>query len=119
MGAWTRIEGTPNDPNPNKPFAKLEAISTFTNDGKLNPSITVIGKCLLLLLCHPPGHIEISSLLSVCQAESKQLSLWRCRLSIQGLCLNPSLEKTGVSKLGNTWVGKLATFLAHMLKELL
>lgn len=44
IGDWTRIEGTPNDPNPNKPFTKLEAIPTFTNDGKLNPSITVIGK---------------------------------------------------------------------------
>ncbi|XP_052234377.1 mannose-1-phosphate guanyltransferase alpha-A-like isoform X2 [Dreissena polymorpha] len=43
IGDWTRIEGTPNDPNPNKPFAKMEAISTFTFDGKLNPSITVIG----------------------------------------------------------------------------
>ncbi|KAL4218726.1 hypothetical protein ACF0H5_021314 [Mactra antiquata] len=43
VGCWTRIEGTPNDPNPNKPFAKIEANPTFTNDGKLNPSITVIG----------------------------------------------------------------------------
>ncbi|KAL5005613.1 hypothetical protein ScPMuIL_016771 [Solemya velum] len=43
IGAWTRIEGTPNDPNPNKPFAKLEIPSMFTTDGKLNPSITVIG----------------------------------------------------------------------------
>ncbi|KAK3082846.1 hypothetical protein FSP39_006934 [Pinctada imbricata] len=43
IGAWTRVEGTPNDPNPNKPFAKVEVKSTFTNDGKLNPSITVIG----------------------------------------------------------------------------
>ena len=38
------MEGTPNDPNPNKPFAKLETLSMFSNDGKLNPSITVIGK---------------------------------------------------------------------------
>lgn len=44
IGVWTRIEGTPNDPNPNKPFAKIETTQTFTNDGKLNPSITVIGK---------------------------------------------------------------------------
>jgi len=44
VGAWTRVEGTPNDPNPNKPFAKIEVTSTFTADGKLNPSITVIGK---------------------------------------------------------------------------
>ncbi|XP_053385632.1 mannose-1-phosphate guanyltransferase alpha-B-like isoform X3 [Mercenaria mercenaria] len=43
IGVWTRIEGTPNDPNPNKPFAKIETTQTFTNDGKLNPSITVIG----------------------------------------------------------------------------
>lgn len=43
IGVWTRIEGTPNDPNPNKPFAKIEANPTFSNDGKLNPSITVIG----------------------------------------------------------------------------
>ncbi|XP_021343417.1 mannose-1-phosphate guanyltransferase alpha-A-like isoform X3 [Mizuhopecten yessoensis] len=43
VGLWTRIEGTPNDPNPNKPFAKIETTSTFTSEGKLNPSITVIG----------------------------------------------------------------------------
>lgn len=43
IGMWTRVEGTPNDPNPNKPFAKLETLSMFSNDGKLNPSITVIG----------------------------------------------------------------------------
>ena len=44
VGFWTRVEGTPNDPNPNKPFAKLEIPSMFTEDGRLNPSITVIGK---------------------------------------------------------------------------
>ncbi|XP_076455642.1 mannose-1-phosphate guanylyltransferase regulatory subunit alpha-A-like isoform X1 [Babylonia areolata] len=43
VGFWTRVEGTPNDPNPNKPFAKLEIPSMFTEDGRLNPSITVIG----------------------------------------------------------------------------
>ncbi|XP_033727009.1 mannose-1-phosphate guanyltransferase alpha-like isoform X2 [Pecten maximus] len=43
VGLWTRVEGTPNDPNPNKPFAKIETTSTFTSEGKLNPSITVIG----------------------------------------------------------------------------
>ena len=43
VGSWTRVEGTPNDPNPNKPFAKIEVTSIFTADGKLNPSITVIG----------------------------------------------------------------------------
>ena len=43
IGEWTRVEGTPNDPNPNKPFAKLEVRDTFDNEGRLNPSITVIG----------------------------------------------------------------------------
>ncbi|KAH9488109.1 hypothetical protein Btru_065389 [Bulinus truncatus] len=43
VGVWARIEGTPNDPNPNKPFAKLEIPCMFSDDGKLNPSITVIG----------------------------------------------------------------------------
>jgi len=42
VGCWTRIEGTPSDPDPNKPFAKIDHLSLFTN-GKLNPSITVIG----------------------------------------------------------------------------
>ena len=44
VGAWTRIEGTPNDPNPNKPFAKIESRGLFNADGRLNPSITVIGE---------------------------------------------------------------------------
>lgn len=55
IGMWTRVEGTPNDPNPNKPFAKVDVKDTFSPDGKLNPSITVIsefhcvnGNCLLI-----------------------------------------------------------------------
>ena len=44
VGEWTRVEGTPNDPNPNKPFAKLDVQSLFNSDGRLNPSITVIGE---------------------------------------------------------------------------
>ncbi|ELT91800.1 hypothetical protein CAPTEDRAFT_169555 [Capitella teleta] len=43
VGQWTRVEGTPNDPNPNKPFAKLDITDLFNTDGRLNPSITVIG----------------------------------------------------------------------------
>ncbi|CAG5128834.1 unnamed protein product, partial [Candidula unifasciata] len=42
VGAWARVEGTPDDPNPNKPFAKLELQSMCSSEGKLNPSITVI-----------------------------------------------------------------------------
>lgn len=43
VGAWTRIEGTPCDPNPNKPFAKMQNVPLFNSAGKMNPSITVLG----------------------------------------------------------------------------
>ncbi|XP_067006099.2 mannose-1-phosphate guanyltransferase alpha-A [Anabrus simplex] len=43
VGQWTRVEGTPCDPNPNKPFAKMENPSLFNSDGRLNPSITILG----------------------------------------------------------------------------
>ena len=44
VGAYTRVEGTPNDPNPDKPFSKIEIKGLFNGEGKLNPSITVIGE---------------------------------------------------------------------------
>ena len=43
VGKWSRVEGTPNDPNPNKPFAKMDNSPLFNAEGKLNPSITVLG----------------------------------------------------------------------------
>ena len=43
VGEWARIEGTPCDPNPNKPFAKMENLPLFNVNGKLNPSITILG----------------------------------------------------------------------------
>ncbi|CAN7943776.1 unnamed protein product [Ixodes pacificus] len=43
VGAWTRVEGTPCDPNPDRPFAKTENVPLFNADGRLNPSITVLG----------------------------------------------------------------------------
>lgn len=43
IGSWARVEGTPSDPDPNKPFAKMENPSLFNSDGKLNPSITILG----------------------------------------------------------------------------
>lgn len=43
IGCWARVEGTPSDPDPNKPFAKMENPSLFNSDGKLNPSITILG----------------------------------------------------------------------------
>lgn len=44
IGDWCRIEGTPCDPNPNKPFAKMDNLPLFNTNGRLNPSITVLGK---------------------------------------------------------------------------
>ncbi|CAL4134090.1 unnamed protein product [Meganyctiphanes norvegica] len=43
VGSWTRLEGTPCDPNPNKPFAKMDNVPLFNTEGKLNPSITILG----------------------------------------------------------------------------
>ncbi|XP_043471626.1 mannose-1-phosphate guanyltransferase alpha-A [Leptopilina heterotoma] len=42
IGKWARVEGTPCDPNPNKPFAKMENSPLFNNNGKLNPAITIL-----------------------------------------------------------------------------
>lgn len=43
VGEWARIEGTPCDPNPDKPFAKMENLPLFNTNGRLNPSITILG----------------------------------------------------------------------------
>ncbi|KAG7206603.1 hypothetical protein KM043_000286 [Ampulex compressa] len=43
IGKWARIEGTPCDPNPDKPFAKMDNLPLFNTNGKLNPSITILG----------------------------------------------------------------------------
>ena len=36
-------KGTPNDPNPDKAFAKLEHLPLFSEKGFLNPSATILG----------------------------------------------------------------------------
>lgn len=43
VGQWSRVEGTPCDPNPDKAFAKMDNLPMFDADGKLNPLITVLG----------------------------------------------------------------------------
>uniref|UniRef100_A0A183ETY9 NTP_transferase domain-containing protein n=1 Tax=Gongylonema pulchrum TaxID=637853 RepID=A0A183ETY9_9BILA len=43
VGAWARVEGTPVSPNPNIPFAKLDNKPLFNIDGRLNPSLTILG----------------------------------------------------------------------------
>nr|XP_033801281.1 mannose-1-phosphate guanyltransferase alpha [Geotrypetes seraphini] len=42
IGRWARVEGTPSDPNPNDPHAKMDSETLF-RDGKLTPSITILG----------------------------------------------------------------------------
>ncbi|KAK5890642.1 hypothetical protein CesoFtcFv8_014144 [Champsocephalus esox] len=42
IGKWARVEGTPSDPNPNDPFAKIDSETLF-REGKLTPSITILG----------------------------------------------------------------------------
>ncbi|XP_066520876.1 mannose-1-phosphate guanyltransferase alpha-B [Hoplias malabaricus] len=42
IGKWARVEGTPSDPNPNDPFAKIDSETLF-KDGGLTPSITILG----------------------------------------------------------------------------
>jgi len=58
IGTWARVEGTPNDPNPNKPFAKMENNPLFNQEGKLNPSITIVG-CNVLI---PPEVVLLNSI---------------------------------------------------------
>lgn len=40
---WARVEGSPMAPNPNIPFAKLDNKPLFNSDGRLNPSLTILG----------------------------------------------------------------------------
>eukprot|EP00117_Sycon_ciliatum_P032517 scpid81659/ scgid25196/ Mannose-1-phosphate guanyltransferase alpha-A; GDP-mannose pyrophosphorylase A-A; GTP-mannose-1-phosphate guanylyltransferase subunit alpha-A len=54
IGAWARVEGTPNDPNPNDPFARVQVQSIFGSDGRLNPSITILGQGV-----HVPGEVSV------------------------------------------------------------
>lgn len=57
IGKWARVEGTPSDPNPNDPYAKIDSETLF-RDGKLTPSITILGKLPKTynagLVTHPP-----------------------------------------------------------------
>ena len=50
LGAWSRVEGYPCDPNPNDPLANVSSESLFNEEGRLNPSITILGGFLILLV---------------------------------------------------------------------
>ncbi|EDO44783.1 predicted protein [Nematostella vectensis] len=44
VGQWARIEGHRCDPNPNDQFARPDGESLFGTNGKLTPSITILGR---------------------------------------------------------------------------
>ena len=44
IGMWSRVEGSRCDPNPNEEFSRPDGESLFGNDGKLTPSITILGE---------------------------------------------------------------------------
>lgn len=48
VGEWARVEGTPCDPNPDKPFAKMENQPLFNIYGQLNPSATILGNFIAI-----------------------------------------------------------------------
>lgn len=43
VGEWARVQGAPCDPDPNRAAAKVDNHRLFSGDGKLQPSITVLG----------------------------------------------------------------------------
>ena len=44
IGMWSRVEGSRCDPNPNEEFSRPDGESLFGEDGKLTPSITILGR---------------------------------------------------------------------------
>lgn len=58
IGAWSRIEGTPQEPSADFPHALVPNESLFRSDGKLVPSITILG-CNVVI---PSGVIVLNSI---------------------------------------------------------
>lgn len=48
LGAWSRVEGYPCDLNPNDPLGRVSSESLFNQEGRLNPSITILGQGVYL-----------------------------------------------------------------------
>uniref|UniRef100_H2Y8P6 Nucleotidyl transferase domain-containing protein n=1 Tax=Ciona savignyi TaxID=51511 RepID=H2Y8P6_CIOSA len=44
VGQWSRVEGTAHQPDPNTQFSKIVSGGLFNEDGRLCPSITVLGR---------------------------------------------------------------------------
>lgn len=54
IGMWSRVEGSRCDPNPNEEFARPDGESLFGEDGKLTPSITILGRNVTI-----PGEVIV------------------------------------------------------------
>lgn len=63
IGRWARVEGTPSDPNPNDPYAKIDSETLF-RDGRLTPSITILGKFCIPFLPSPINTWDLPAFLS-------------------------------------------------------
>lgn len=54
IGVWSRVEGSRCDPNPNEEFARPDGESLFGRNGKLTPSITILGRNVTI-----PGEVIV------------------------------------------------------------
>ena len=44
VGAWTRVEGSPTELDPNRPHATTDNFYLFDDEGRLLPTITILGR---------------------------------------------------------------------------
>jgi len=44
VGCWSRVDGTSHQPNPNVKHSKMQSDNLFNHEGRLVPSITVLGR---------------------------------------------------------------------------
>nr|XP_039253124.1 mannose-1-phosphate guanyltransferase alpha-A-like [Styela clava] len=48
VGEWARVEGTPTELDPNAPHATTDNFYLFDEDGRLRPSITILGRDVII-----------------------------------------------------------------------
>lgn len=48
VGEWARVEGTPTELDPNAPHATTDNFYLFDDDGRLRPSITILGRDVVI-----------------------------------------------------------------------
>lgn len=54
VGQWARVEGYPSDLDPNDPLSLIASDSLFNEEGRLNPSITILGEGVAI-----PGEVVV------------------------------------------------------------